>query len=146
LKEYKHILVATNLIEDTKPVADKAKALAKLYNAKLSLVHVISYSPVLYGAGEFAIPLNGDVETSIQKQAEETLAKEGERLGVAKQDQWIEIGTTSGGIVNLVNKIGADLLVMGSHEHHGLGFLLGSTSNALLHAMPCDVLAMRLTD
>jgi universal stress protein A len=38
----------------------------------------------------------------------------------------------------------ADLIVIGSHGRHGMGLLLGSTANAVLHGSPCNVLAVRL--
>lgn len=145
MKNYHHILVATDFSEDSQIITQKAKAVAQENNAKLSLVHVLGYSPMLYGAGEFSVPLSGEIEDSLQKQAQDALAKEGAKLGIAAEDQWLEMGDTADGLVSLVDKLKIDLLVLGSHEHHGLGFLLGSTSNAILHAMPCDVLAVRVT-
>ncbi|MGE3919530.1 MAG: universal stress protein [Gammaproteobacteria bacterium] len=145
MKKYNHILLATSLSEDSQKVADKAKMIAERAGAKLSIVHVIGYSPMLYGAGEFAFPVNSEIETSLMEQAKEGLANEAERIGVAPNDQWIETGDTTEGLAALVNKIKADLLIVGSHEHHGLGYMLGSTSNAMLHVMPCDILAVRIT-
>ena len=37
-----------------------------------------------------------------------------------------------------------DLIVLGSRERHGLALLLNFTGDAVLHAAPCDVLAVRL--
>ena len=41
---------------------------------------------------------------------------------------------------------GADLLVVGCHGRSGWRTLFGSTSNALVHGTPCDVLAVHLPD
>ena len=38
----------------------------------------------------------------------------------------------------------ADLVVVGSHGHNGARALFGSTSNAVLHGTPCDVLAVHV--
>lgn len=38
----------------------------------------------------------------------------------------------------------ADLVVVGSHGHNGARALFGSTSNAVLHGTPCDVLAVHI--
>ncbi|MCP4009678.1 MAG: universal stress protein, partial [Proteobacteria bacterium] len=35
---------------------------------------------------------------------------------------------------------------LGSHGRHGLGLLLGSTANGVLHLAQCDVLAVRVRD
>ena len=37
-----------------------------------------------------------------------------------------------------------DLIVVGSHERHGLSILVNLTEDTVLHAAPCDVLAVRL--
>ena len=143
MNNYKNILLATNLQPDNQKVGDAAKAFAERIGAKLSIVHVFGYLPMLYGANEFAIPLNGDIETTAIKQAQLSLTKEGERLGIPAANHILERGDTREGLVALINKSHFDMLIMGSHEHHGLGFF-GSATNSLLHAMPCDILAIRL--
>ena len=40
----------------------------------------------------------------------------------------------------------ADLVVVGSHGHHGARALFASTSNATIHGTPCDVLAVHIED
>lgn len=69
---------------------------------------------------------------------------EAKRLGIAKDDQWLEEGDMAEGLTTLIQKIHADLLLIGSHKHRLLGYLFGSTSNSILHLMPCDVLAIRI--
>lgn len=144
MKRYQNILVATNLDNESRIVADKAKIIADQSGAKLNLVHVVSYTPFLYGAGEFAVPLEGDIEESVQKEAQEALTNESKRLGIESTNQWLEKGDAAEGLVTLANKLKIDLLILGSHEHHGLGYLFGSVSNAIFHAMPCDILAIRI--
>ena len=39
---------------------------------------------------------------------------------------------------------GADLVVVGAHGRHGWRLLLGSTANAVLHGLHCDVLCVRI--
>jgi universal stress protein A len=39
---------------------------------------------------------------------------------------------------------GHDLIVIGNHERHGLSILVNLTEDAVLHAAPCDVLAVHL--
>ncbi len=141
---YQHILACTDLTPEGKLVADKAKALAGIHNAKLSMVNVVEFSPLMYGGGEFAIPLDADLEDTIENQAKEELLAEGQRLGIAENNQFILSGSAKDAIVQLTQEIKVDAIVVGSHDHHGLALLLGSTANALLHAMPCDIIAVKL--
>jgi len=58
----------------------------------------------------------------------------------------LEVGSVKSEIFRLVESLSIDLLVVGSHGRHGLGLLLGSTANSVLHGASCDVLAVRVTD
>jgi len=77
------------------------------------------------------------------KQQMQTLA---ERFSVSDSNIHIEVGSVKSEIFNLVESQSVDLIVVGSHGRHGLGLLLGSTANAVLHGAPCDVLAVRVND
>jgi len=56
----------------------------------------------------------------------------------------LEVGIIKVEILRVAAAIRADLLVLGSHERHGLALLLGSTEKAILHKAQCDVLAVHL--
>jgi universal stress protein A len=47
-------------------------------------------------------------------------------------------------IVRCAREGGFDLIVIGCHERHGLSILVNLTEDTVLHAAPCDVLAVRL--
>lgn len=141
---YKHVLVASNLSEDSKRVADRAKLIADTAKAKLSIIHIVEFNPMMYGGGEFAIPLDGDIEESIHKHAKQGLEAEGVRLNIPAANQLLQTGVTVEHLVETVEKQNIDLLVLGHHEHRWLAAMLGSTSNSILHLMPCDVIAVHL--
>lgn len=134
---YKHILLATDLTQDGEVAAEKAKVLANLYHAKLSLLHVIEPIPT-YGYIEIA-----ELEEARRAEVNQAMVKLAEKLQVSALDQHIEVGLTKHQILRKAKELGIDLIVVGSHGHHGLARLLGSTANAILHNAECDVLTVR---
>jgi universal stress protein A len=54
------------------------------------------------------------------------------------------IGKPAAEIKLLAEELKAGLIVIGSHGRHGLGMILGSTANGVLHGASCDVLAVRI--
>lgn len=141
----KHILLATDLSVNAEKVAKKAKDLAEKYNAKLSIVHVLEYSPIIYGNGEFSLPMDIEVINSIENHAKKSLQKLGKKFDINEKNQHIANNhSIKGYIVELTEKLKIDLIVVGSHSKHGPELLLGSTANAILHIAKCDVFAVKI--
>jgi len=139
---YKHILFATDLMDDTEYLIEKVKALRSYTGSQLSMVHVVEPLPG-YSYAYLGIE---DIEGQLIEEARVTLAKLGETLSVDKNNQYIEVGPTKSKILKIADDIGADLIICGSHGRHGLSLLLGSTANAILHGAKCDVLTVRLPE
>ncbi|MDF2866669.1 MAG: universal stress protein [Gammaproteobacteria bacterium] len=144
MQDYQHVLLATDLSEDSEAVAKRALFIATRANARFSIAHIIEPTPMMYGGGEFAIPLDVGLEETLQQEIQKKLAEQASRLGISAEYQYIRNGATKETLIELVNELKVDLLVLGSHDQKGLALLLGSTANALLHAMPCDILAVRV--
>ncbi len=144
---YQHILLATDFSAHDQYVAQRAKALQAVYQAKLSLVHVADNLPISTGMLDGQVmPFDVDLGEELMRLAQERLAKLGAELEVAETDQWLVIGSPKLEIVSLAAANAVDLIVVGSHGRHGLALLLGSTANGVLHHAECDVLAVRLKD
>ncbi len=143
---YTHILLAVDFSEHGETVAQKAKQLAEQNGAQLSLLHVVDNLPVTDANYGPIIPYDIDLTEELMKASEKRLAELGEELGVAKDRQWLEIGSPKLEIVRMAEENNVDLIVVGSHGRHGLALLLGSTANGVLHHAKCDVLAVRLKD
>lgn len=141
---YKHVLLATDLSEETEKIAATAITIIKHTNAKLSLIHVLEHTPVVYGSGEFSIPLEMNLIEHLTENARKAMSTLANRLHLGKVDQYITQGSIKHEIVELAEKIHADLIILGSHGYHGMQKILGSTANAVLHAAKCDVLAVRV--
>ncbi len=140
---YKHVLLATDLSEDTDTIAQTASFLAKRSKAQLSIIHVLEHTPVVYGGGGFSIPLDMSLEEQLVTNARRALTILSNHLNIPEQNQFIAHGSVKREIIDLAQKITADLIIVGSHGQSGIAMFIGSTANAILHAAKCDVLAVR---
>ena len=142
MSEYRHILVAVDLTEESVQVTQRACALGTAFSAKLSCVHVIEPLSLAYG-GDIPMDLS-TIQDQIQDTAKSHLAEFAKSLAIAPENQHLIFGRPETEIHALAKEIGADLIVVGSHGRAGLALLLGSTANGVLHGATCDVLAVRV--
>ena len=140
MKLYHHILVATDLSDGCLKVAKQARQLADAMGAKLSLVHIVEPIPA------YGYPGILDLQSPFIDQAKEEVAKLSETIGIAKEAQYVELGSVKTQILNVAAELNIDLIVIGSHGRHGLSRLLGSTTSAVIHGANCDVLTVRATE
>lgn len=140
---YRNILLALDLREQSETVARRACELARATGASLTLLHVVEFIPV-DPAGEALLPPPVNLEEELVASAEQRLEAQASQLGIPEAARRIEIGTIKSEICRVATEIGADLIVLGGYERHGLALLLGSTERSILNAAPCDVLAVRL--
>lgn len=142
MSNYKTILLATDLSDETKQVADKAAMLAKSDGTALHIIHVIEPLSFAYG-GDIPMDFSG-IQDEIQKQAESQMAAFASEYNVGSEGQHIIVGRAVNEIQSLAEELGAELIVIGSHGRRGIARLLGSTANGILHGAKCDVLAVRV--
>ena len=142
MSAYEKMLLAVDLTEESKPVADQATALCQAFDAELHLVHVIEPLSLAYG-GDVPMDLSS-VQEQIQDQARSHLAEFANQLGIPAQQQHLIFGRPESEIQRVADEEGIGLIVVGSHGRHGLALLLGSTANGVLHGATCDVLAVRV--
>ena len=139
---YKRILVAVDLTEQSDRVVSSAVEIAHAFGAEISLLHVVEYVPV-EPMGEALLPAV-DIEDELVEGARRRLSELVERLELGQVDHRVESGTIKSEVVRVANEIEADLVVLGSRERHGVAVLLNLTEDTILHAAPCDVLAVRI--
>ena len=144
MEAYKHILLAADFTDHGDVVARRAFDLAQRYQSRLSVVHAVDYLPITDAAYGPVIPFGVDLAEQLVEAAKTRLAKLGEELSIPSERQWVEIGSAKLEIVRIADENEVDLIVLGSHGRHGLGLLLGSTANGVLHHAKCDVMAVRL--
>ncbi|HKQ83596.1 MAG TPA: universal stress protein [Steroidobacteraceae bacterium] len=139
---YKKILLVVDLTEDSQRIGERAKSIAALYQADITLLHVVEYVPV-EPMGEALLP-TVQIESELVERARTKLAQLSTRLGLQDAVQIVESGSIKAEIIRVAQRLHSDLIVLGSRERHGLAILLNFTEDAVLHAAPCDVLAVRL--
>ncbi len=146
MESYKHILLAVDFFEPAQIVIDRAKALADIYKATLSLIHVVDSMPfpdTSYGLDTaYNVDLTGEMIAAARKKLSDLAIN----LSVEQDHTWVELGNPNLEITRIAEENQVDLIVVGSHGRHGLSLLLGSTANGVLHHAKCDVLAVRLQD
>ncbi|MBN4066850.1 universal stress protein [Simkania negevensis] len=144
MAKYTHILVAIDLLpEDDEPVAEHAMDIARSTDARVSLVHVIEFKN--YTIPHATLEISTEWKEESEKIAKNKLRTLGKKLGIPAQDQLLYVGNTKDMILTAADKMGVDLVVVGSHGRHGLSLLLlGSTANSVLHGAKCDVLAVNV--
>ena len=105
--QYTHILLAADFNPESEKVVHRAKALATNFHARLSIVHVLEPISIAYG-GEFPVDL-GDLHKELEKQAKQQLCALGEKLNVAPEHQYLEVGITEKEILRVAKANGVAL-------------------------------------
>lgn len=135
---YKRILIATDLSPQGRKTLESALSMAKESGADVYIIHVLERSPVSYG-GEFSIPMDPNVEQTIETQARTMLDQIAEKYGIDSGHIYLGSGSVKTEVSQYAQKIQCDLIVVGSHGGGTIGVLLGSRANAILHHAKCDV-------
>lgn len=142
MKSYQQILVAVDLSSEASAVVERATAMARAFGATLSLAHVIEPLNYAYG-GDLPVDFS-IIEDEIRKQAKQKLHSLAQVAGIPDDRCYLPMGRAATEIHRLCDEHRIDLVILGSHGRHGLGLLLGSTANSLLHGVKTDVLAVRV--
>ncbi len=136
---YKKVLVAIDVFTEYKPVLLRALQVTD----KDSEIYLIYVSEPFYFGETLALG-SEPIELTGSKEARKVLIEIAEPLDIPENQVFVEIGRPATEIHSKANEIEADLIVMGTHGRHGVQLMLGSTANAVLHGVSCDVLAVRV--
>jgi len=142
MSQYRKILVAIDLSEDSTAVVMRGRTIADYDHAELHLIHVIEPLSFAYG-GDIPMDFSG-IQEEIQQQATQQLRRFAESNKIDLAHQHLVLGKPEVEIHAKAKELGADLIVVGSHGRHGLALLMGSTANGVMHGASCDVLAVRV--
>ena len=142
MSSYHQLLVAIDLSDQSRAIAAKSVELARQWQAQLRLLHVIEYVPV-EPMSDALVPVVQIDDRAVARAREQILALAA-ALGVPADCCRVATGNVKGEILRQAREAGADLIVLGCRERHGLSILVNLTEDTVLHGAPCDVLAMRV--
>jgi universal stress protein A len=140
--DYRKILLCLDLTDDSEKIAERARSLAAKCGAELTLLHVVEYVPV-EPMGEALLPAV-QIEGELVERARARIAELATTLGIGHCERLVITGNIKTEVVRVAQTRGTDLIMIGSRERHGVSILFNFTEDTVLHAAPCDVLAVRL--
>ena len=133
------ILVPTDFSRQSDRAIHYAHDLAEQLGASLHLLHVVNRPLLAEGLADGAF-ISEKFESDMVKHAEAQMHKQ--EPGTASTD--VVFGYAAKAIVEHAARLGADLIVMGSHGRTGMVHLmLGSVAEAVVRTSPCPVLTVR---
>jgi universal stress protein A len=142
MRDYQKILLCLDLTEDSEQLAARASSLAAICGAELVLLHVVEYVPV-EPMGEALLPAV-QIEGELVERARVRIAELANKVGLGHCERLVQTGNIKSEVVRVAQTRAVDLIVIGSRERHGVSILFNFTEDTVLHAAPCDVLAVRL--
>jgi nucleotide-binding universal stress UspA family protein len=140
----KNILVPTDFSANAEVALDYAVALAGKFDAKIHLVNAVSLQFAEYGVTVTSSMIDTLVDAN-QKELDRLVATRSHKAAFAPTI--LDVGDARNVIEQTAAKIGADLIVMGTHGRRGLKRLvLGSVAESVVRHVTCPVLLIRASE
>jgi nucleotide-binding universal stress UspA family protein len=139
------ILVPTDFSQFSDKALDQALDIAKQYNAKVFLLHVL-HEQVYFASGDFAVPekVAQQFEDNISTCAQKSLQRQLENFPQAKEVHVVTVireGVPYEEILQEEKERGIDLIVIASFGRSGIAkYLVGSVARNVLKGSKCTVL------
>ena len=143
MSAFQHVVVGLDVHQQTAD-AILARACELAHPDRIEAVHAcnrLHREHHEYAQGNF--DTSEALDEAIRRQADQYLQQVAGKRGVTR------VRVLEGAAADALHayaKEGSDLVVVGSHGHHGTRVLFGSTSNAMIHGTPCDVLAVHIDE
>ncbi len=141
MPHYTTILVALDLTQDSAQVLDGARKLIASGD-QLHLVHVAEHPVTALGSGIGKNHRHGELQ--VRQELFPRIQEYTRDLTLSPDHIHILFGDAPQEVTYLAGKLGADVIVTGSHGEKGLKRLLGTTATDILHRAACDVLIVRI--
>ena len=141
---YRRILLIVDLNDDSLAIGRRAQADRSGFGARdVEFLHVVELMP-LEPVGETLMPAVQIEDELIDAGSARACARLPPSSDGPTAHCHVEVGNVKSDIVRIARDRNVDLIVLGSRERHGLSILVNFTEDTVLHAAPCDVLAVRV--
>ena len=141
--EFTRILCPVDLSESSAGSLVHAAALARWYDAKLTVLHVVPTFDPVEVRGDLAMPVHIVTPVPRERVLEEMRRVVERAAGSSQASLVAESGDARTVIVEQALSMKADLIVIGTHGHRGFRrLLLGSVTESMLREAPCPVLTV----
>jgi nucleotide-binding universal stress UspA family protein len=144
---FRKILVPVDFSSHSAHALEIAIELAKTFQGKLHLLHC--YSINVGAISPYGLVIPESFDRDIRDAAQRQLAQWQERATSQKVEAETEVSPVfpSEAIANTAERIGADLIVMGTRGLSGVKHvLLGSVAERTVRIAPCPVLTLKSAD
>lgn len=148
---YRTILVAIDFSEHSDEAIARALDVATRYHAKLHFIHVLELpnyplydDMALSGMGAMSAPWSVELDDNLKQNAQRKMQSYAQEFALDAECFEVVCGVPKHEILAKAEALEVDLIVMGRHGMSGWQALLGSTTDAVMHQSPCDVLAVSL--
>src|SRR5712675_1249812 len=137
MSSYRQLLVAIDLSDQSRAIAAKSVELARQWQAQLRLLHVIEFVPV-EPMSDALVPVV-QIDDKVVARAREQLQTLAAAVGLEPSCCRVATGSVKSELLRNARECGADLIVLGCRERHGLSILVNLTEDTVLHGAPCDL-------
>jgi universal stress protein A len=142
MSAYRRILVAVDLSQDSRAVGARALQISRSGECEVRLLHVVEFVP-MEPMGDSLVPVV-QIDDQMIARARERIDALARELGLPDEATRVATGNVKSEILRCAREERCDLIVIGGRERHGLSLLVHRTEDSVLHASPCDVLAVRV--
>ena len=146
---YTHLLVPSDGSELSIKATHEAVKLARSCGARITVMHAQPRVPLpILGMGDMLEASTMETLIAASRRESDRLLDEARSIataaGIVVSCERVESDLPHKVILEAAERLGCDLIVMGSHGRRGLqGLLLGSETQRVLLAAPCPVLVVR---
>ena len=144
MTSFKKILVPVDFSDHSSAAIDTATEFAKMFGAKIDLLHCYRLDPADFSP--YGVAASASYDSRIRDGAARRLKESEEKLEIEGIETETSLSSAfpSEAITEMAQKVGADLIVMGTRGLTGIKHvMLGSVAEQTVRCAPCPVLTVK---